>query len=148
MKTATGTTLFCHSFWENDSNEGKGQNELAKNTSKNQKHESLFQRLQTHIEHSTNYTPIQLKTFVDDRSEVSQLQTVIKQEMKLLEAIGKKPRKLEQLFKVLLIIQPTSFKAERAFSVVGLFATELRLQLSDKSVSTLSFLRSHYMKNN
>ena len=74
----------------NDSNEGKGQNEnedieLANNANKNQEHESLFQRIQTHIAHSTNFTSIQLETFVDDRNQVSQLQTAIKQEMKLLE---------------------------------------------------------------
>ena len=84
----TTTTLFCRLFWENDSNEGKGQNknediELANNTNKNQEYESLFQRLQTHIEHFTNSTPTQLETFVDDRSHVTQFQTVVKQEMKL-----------------------------------------------------------------
>ena len=86
MKTAT--TLFCRLFWENDSNEGKGQDknedmELTNNTNKNQEHESLFQRLQPHIEHSTNSTPTQLETFVNDRSHVTQFQTVVKQEMKL-----------------------------------------------------------------
>ena len=44
----TATTLFCRLFWENDSNEGKGQDEnedieLANNTNKNQEHRSLFQ---------------------------------------------------------------------------------------------------------
>ena len=86
MKTVT--TLFCRLFWENDSNKGKGQDEnedieLANNTNKNQEHENLFQRLHTNIEHSTNSTPTQLETFVDDRSHVTQFQTVVKQEMKL-----------------------------------------------------------------
>ena len=54
MKTAT--TLFCCLFWENDRNEGKGQDEnedieLANNTNKNQEYENLFQRLYTNIEH-------------------------------------------------------------------------------------------------
>ena len=49
----TAITLFCRLFWENDSNEGKGQDEnedikLDNNANKNQDHESLFQRLQTH----------------------------------------------------------------------------------------------------
>ena len=92
MKTAT--TLFCGLYWKNSTNEGKGQDksediELANNTNKNQEHESLLQRLQTYIEHSTNFTPTQLEAFVDDRSQVSQLQTVIKQEMKLQEAAKK-----------------------------------------------------------
>ena len=86
MKTAT--TLFCRLSWENGSNEEKGQYEnedmeLANNTNKNQEHESLFQRLQTHIEHSTNSAHTQLETFVGDRSQVTQFQTVVKQEMKL-----------------------------------------------------------------
>ena len=73
----TATTLFCRLFWENDRNEGKGQDEnknieLANNTNKNE-HECLFQRVQTLIEHSTNSTPAQSETFVDDRSQVSQL---------------------------------------------------------------------------
>ena len=84
----TATTLFCRLFWENDSNERKGQDEnedteLANNTNKNQGHESLFQRLQTQIEHSTNSTPTQFVTSVDDKSQVTQFQTVVKQEMKL-----------------------------------------------------------------
>ena len=86
MKTAT--TLFCCLFWENDRNEGKGQDknediELANNTNKNQEYENLFQRLYTNIEHSTNSTPTKLEIFVDDRSHATQFQTVVKQEMKL-----------------------------------------------------------------
>ena len=86
MKTAT--TLFCCLFWENDRNEGKGQDknediELANNTNKNQEYENLFQRLYTNIEHSTNSTPTKLETFVHDRSHATQFQTVVKQEIKL-----------------------------------------------------------------
>ena len=145
----TASTLFCRLFWENDSNEEKCQDEnevveLANNTNKNQEHESLFQRLQTHIEHSTNSAPTQLETFVDNTSKINQLQTVIK---KQLEATGKRPSKLEQLLKALLTIPPTSVEAERAFSAARLFATKLRSRLSDRSVSALSFLCIH-MKNN
>ena len=44
----TATTLLCCLFWENDSNEGKGQHEnkdkeLADNTNQKREHESLFQ---------------------------------------------------------------------------------------------------------
>ena len=149
----SAATLFCRLFWKNDSNERQDQAEnkdieLANDTNTNQEHESLFQRLQTHIEHSTNSTPTQLETFVDERSLVSQLQTVIKQERKLLEATGKRPSKLEQLLKALLTIPTTSVEAERAFSAAELFATKLRSRLSHKSVCALSFLRKHYMKNN
>ena len=146
----TATTLFCRLFWGSDSNKAKSQdeNEVIELASNNQKDESLFKRLQTHIEHSTNSTPTQqLKTIVNDRPRVSQLQTVIKQEIKLLEATEKRPGKLEQLFKALLSIPPTSVEAERVFSAAGLFTTKLRSQLSDKSVNALCFLRSHYIKN-
>ena len=90
----TATALFCRLFWENDRNGGKGQDknediQVANNTNKNQEHESLFQRLQILIKHSTNSTLTLLETFADDRSQVSQIQTVIKQEMKLLETTGK-----------------------------------------------------------
>ena len=73
MKTAT--ILFCRLFWRSDSNKAKSQdeNEVIELASNNQKDESLFKRLQTHIEHSTNSTPTQpLKTIVDDRRQVSQ----------------------------------------------------------------------------
>ena len=84
----TATTLLCRLFCENDSDEGKGQNdnegiELANNTYKNQEHQNLFQRLQTHIERCTNSIHTQLETFVDDKSQVIRFQTVVKQEMKL-----------------------------------------------------------------
>ena len=82
----------------------------------------------------------------DDRSRVRQLQTVIKQEMKLLKATGKKTSKLEQLFRALSSIPPMSVEAERASSAAGLFATKLRSRLGNKSVNALSFLRNHYMK--
>ena len=76
----TTTTLFCRLFWGSDSNKAKSRekNEVIELASNNQKDESLFKRLQTYIEHSTNSTPTQqLKTIVDDRRQVSQLQTVI-----------------------------------------------------------------------
>ena len=98
----TAITLFCCLFWGSDSNKAKTQdeNKVIKLASNNQKDESLFKRLQTHIKHSTNATPTQqLKTIADDRCQVSQLQTVIKQEMKLLEATEKMSSELEQLFK-------------------------------------------------
>ena len=147
----TATTLFCyHLFWGSDSNKSKSQDEkeVIELASNNQKDESHFKKLQTHIEHFTNSTLTQqLKTIVDDRPQVSQLQIVIKQEMKLLEATEKRPGKLEQLFKALLSISPRSVKAERAFSSAGLFPTKLRSRFSDKSVNALCFLRSHYIKN-
>ena len=52
--------------------------------------------------------------------------------MKLLKAFEKRPGKLEQLFKALLSIPPTSVEAERAFSAAGLFTTKLCNQKVDE----------------
>ena len=68
--------------------------------------------------------------------------------MVIKQATGKRPSKLEQLFRALSSIPPTSVEAERAFSAAGLFATKLRSRFADKSVNAVSFLRSHYMKQN
>ena len=102
--------------------------------SNNKNDENLFKRLQAHIEqYSTLSTPIESMTF-DDRSRVSQLQTVIQKYTKLLEATGKRPSKLEHLFRALSSIPPTSVEAEGAFSAAGLLATKVRSRLGDKSM--------------
>ena len=105
---------------------------------------SLFERLQAHIVHTTDFTDNQSNTQSDDRN---QIQKVIKQEMNLFEATRKRPTKLEHLFNALLSIPPTSVKAERAFFAAGLFVIKLRSRLSDKSLNALTFLRSYYMKS-
>ena len=117
MKTAT--TLFCRLFWEKDCNEGKGQDEnedteLANNTNKTRSMEVFFEDFRHTLNISqTPLTPSwRHETFVDDKSQVTQFQTLVKQEMKLLEAIGKRPSKLKQLFKALLAIPLTSVEAE------------------------------------
>ena len=110
----------------------------------NSRQVSLFEGLQTHIEHSTDFTDNQSDTQSDDRN---QLQEVIKQEMNLFEATRKRPTKLELLFNALLSIPPTSAEAECALSAAGLLVTKLRSRLSDKSLYTLTFLFSYYMKN-
>ena len=81
---------------------------------------SLFERLQAHIEHSTEFTDNQSDTQSNDRN---QLQEVITQEMNLFEATRKRATKLELLFNALRSIPPTSVEAERAFSAAGLFVT-------------------------
>ena len=46
--------------------------------------------------------------------------------MKLLESIGRRPSKLEQLFRELLSVPPTSIAAEQALFAAGLFAAKRR----------------------
>ena len=86
----------------------------------NSRQVSLFEQLQAHIDHSTNFTDNQSDTQSEDRN---QLQEVIKQEMNLFKATRKRPTKLELFFNALLSIPPTSVEAERAFSAAGLFVT-------------------------
>jgi len=107
-----------------------------------QKSDSLLERLQAHIDHSTHD-----KFDISSHDSANRLRAVIKQEMSLLEATGKRPGKLEQIYIALLSIPPTSVEAERAFTAAGLFASKIRSRLSDQSVNALSFLRSYCKKN-
>lgn len=138
----TATSLVSRLFGDNDSNEAEGQSEEGQIelTNTNPKNDSLFERLQAQIEHSTH---IQSNISSFDNGN----RAIIKQEMRLLEATGKRPSKLEHIYNALLSIPPTSVEAERAFSAAGLFTTKIRSRLSDKSINALSFLRSYYMKN-
>ena len=108
----------------NDKADGQQtQQDANEEVAANSRQVSFFERLQAHIEHSTDFTDNQSDTLSDDRN---QLQEVIKQEMNLFEATRKRPTKLELLFNALLSIPPTSVEAERAFSAAGMFVTKLR----------------------
>ena len=127
---------------EDDRNKAESQdeseaNELDNDSNNNQNDENLFERLQAHVEQLfTHSTPIQSMTF-DERSRFSQFHTVIKQEVKLLEATGKKPSKLEQLLRALSSIPPMPVEEEQAFSAAGLFALKIKSKFGDKSVRFL-----------
>ena len=138
------TTLISSLFVDDKADGQQTQQDANEEVAANCRQVSLFERLQAHIEHSTDFTDTQSDTQSDDRN---QLQEVIKQEMNLFEVTRKRPTKLELLFNALLSIPPTSVEAERAFSAAGLFVTKLRSRLSDKSLNALTFLRSYYMKN-
>ena len=51
---------------------------------------------------------------------------IIKKEIQLFQAIKKRPENLDKLYRCLTTIRPTSTDAERAFSVMTLFANKLR----------------------
>ena len=53
---------------------------------------------------------------------------------------------LEDLYKSLALIPPTSVDCERAFSSLGLFVNKIRTGLNDASVDNLCFLRAHFKK--
>jgi len=81
----TATTLISRLFGDNGVNEAEGQTqeqiELENNNARN---DSRFERLQAHIE---DFTEIQPSMSSHDNGS----RTIIKQEMKLLEATGKQP---------------------------------------------------------
>ena len=142
MKTASA--LISRLFTDNDISAAESQDEAEtmESSDNRQKSDSLLARLQAHIDHSTHN-----KFDISSCDSTNWLRATIKQEMRWLEATGKRPVKLEQLYNAFLSIPPTSIEAERAFSVAGLFATKFRSRLSDQSVNALSFLRSYDKKN-
>ena len=142
----TATTLVSRLFGDkfNDIDEADSQQGESEETAENNQTVSLYERLQAHIEYSTE--PANMRTDTQSDKNGRQLRDIIKQEMKLFDATRQRPTKLEHLFNALLSIPPTSVEAERAFSAAGLFATKLRSRLSDKSINALTFLRSHYLK--
>ncbi|GFS69405.1 uncharacterized protein TNCV_4012021 [Trichonephila clavipes] len=71
---------------------------------------------------------------------------IMKQEMQLFDSTENPSPNIIKLCYAIKTIPPTSVKAERAFSAVGLFVTKLRTSLSDKSINCLCFLKS-YFKN-
>ena len=69
----------------------------------------------------------------------------IDKEMKCYEANGTKTENLENLYKSLLTIKPTSVESERAFSAMGLFCTKLRNRLNDDTLNSLVMMRQYYL---
>ena len=63
----------------------------------------------------------------------------IKKEIQLFQATKKRPENLDKLYRCLTTIRPTSVEAERAFSVMTLFAKKLRNRLND-GVTKVSLL--------
>ena len=71
---------------------------------------------------------------------------LMKHEMSAYEQSGKRSENLENLYRAMCTIPPTSVESERAFSAVGLFATKLRSSLGDKTLDALLTLRCHFKK--
>ena len=70
----------------------------------------------------------------------------INKEMQLFEATKKRPKSLENLYRSLLTIRPTSVEAERAFSAMGLFATKIRNRLNEGTLNAMIVMRQFYKK--
>ena len=59
--------------------------------------------------------------------------------------LTRKPENLENVYKALLTIKPTSVESERAFSAMGLFCTKLRNRLNDDTLNSLVMMRQYYL---
>ena len=68
----------------------------------------------------------------------------LQKELNIFEVTGEKTNNIRFLIDALKTVPPTSIESERAFSAAGLFITNLRTRLSDRSIDHLSFLKSHY----
>ena len=64
--------------------------------------------------------------------------------MSFFEGGGIRGRHLEQAYKYLLSIPPTSIEAERAFSAAGYIGNKIRSRLGDDTLDALLFLRVHF----
>lgn len=78
--------------------------------------------------------------------ECESVSHIIKKEIQLYQATKKRPENLENLYRALTTIRPTSVEAERAFSVMGLFANKLRNRLNDDTLSAMMVLKNFYKK--
>ena len=71
---------------------------------------------------------------------------IINKEMQLFGATKKRPENLENLYRSLLTIRPTSVEAERAFSAMGLFVIKIRNGLNDDNLNAMIVMRQFYKK--
>lgn len=70
----------------------------------------------------------------------------LKQEFLLFRNSGKRTSNLEDLFKAVSTVKPTSTSNERTFSVCTNFCTKIRSRLADKSLMALVFLKYYYIR--
>lgn len=78
-----------------------------------------------------------------DTKDIKDLKTMTN-DFKLYEAQKKRTPNLEQLYRALMTIKPSSVESERAFSAAGNFATRIRSRLGDKSLCVLVFLKNYF----
>ena len=68
----------------------------------------------------------------------------INKEMQLFEATRKRTENLEKIYRSFFTIRLTSAEAERAFSVMELFATKIRNRLNDDTLNAMIVMRQFY----
>ena len=74
---------------------------------------------------------------------------MVKNEMSLYEATKgqTRPVHLEQLYRSLKSIKPSSIDPERGFSAMGYFCTKIRSRMSDEVLDAIIFMQQYYKNN-
>jgi hypothetical protein len=71
----------------------------------------------------------------------------LRSEMKSLKVPGaKRTLRLENLYRALMTIKPTSTSSERVFSVAGGTITKIRSRMSPELLNALVFLKYYFLK--
>ena len=84
---------------------------------------------------------------VDESSEITL--RMVKNEMSLYEATKgqTRPVHLEQLYRALKSIKPSSIDPERGFSAMGYFCTKIRSRMGDDVLDAIIFMQQYYKNN-
>lgn len=72
---------------------------------------------------------------------------LFEKECNIFEYSGERTNNLENLFKALLTISPTSTNAERVFSIAGNICNKTRTRLGDDAIGALVFLKHFFLRN-
>lgn len=113
---------------------------------------ALYQRLYpttslpTQIEVETAENQDELTQSITNVMTMSQKETTINDEIKLLVANGGRSQKLEKVYRALLTIQATSTISERVFSIAGIFKTKIRNRLQSLHLNMLVFLKNYFFR--
>ena len=84
---------------------------------------------------------------IDESSEITL--RMVKNEMSLYEATKgqTRPVHLEQLYRALKSIKPSSIDPERGFSAMGYFCTKIRSRMGDDVLDAIIFMQEYYKNN-
>ena len=72
---------------------------------------------------------------------------IINKKIQSFEAAKKRPENLKKIYRSLLTIRPTSVEPELAFSAVALFASKIRIRLSDDTFNAMIVMLQFYKKH-
>lgn len=124
------------------SSSNSDENDTLIQTSENEQLEqatSFEQKLKQAIEMAATDTTSNIETVLT--------KSLIRKEFQLYESTGKRTPNLENLYKAVMSVKPTSTENERVFSLSGNFVTKIRNRLSDDAINALVFLKAYFLNN-